>query len=501
MNKSQASKTRSGTDKNMIGSSGRDRQKTVVILVCMLPVIIASFIFTVTLFLHRVYSNMMIEAILFIIRSAAGGLAAEDIISGIEYTLLGILIAGGICFLLIRFYKKSRIILFIVMSFMLLTGSAAWFSSETGFWGYLAIKRQNSTIYEDHYVEPDDSILKFPDKKRNLIYIYLESMENTYASVENGGLFDIDYMSGLTDLTKESDSVSFSNTDTLGGASAFVPSISYTMGATVAQTSGVATDTLLFPLFSRAKFPPVKRLEDILHDNGYSQLYIEGSKGEFSMYDKYVGRYDDSRIFDIKSALERGYVDEKGDYIWKWGIEDQKLYEIAKELITKMSEEDRPFFVTLYTMDTHTFECGHRCANCDSGIKKDYLAAVDCSSRLTVEFVNWIKRQPFFENTTIILSGDHLGNEKTTGLKFDDGYERTIYNCIINPAVQPVSVRNRLFSSLDMFPTTLSAIGVRIKGDRLGLGTDLFSSTETLCEELGEEKYITELEKHHNYWD
>ena len=46
-----------------------------------------------------------------------------------------------------------------------------------------------------------------------------------------------------------------------------------------------------------------------------------------------------------------------------------------------------------------------------------------------------------------------------------------------------------------MFPTALSAIGAEIEGDRLGLGTDLFSATPTLCEELGEDLYKEELEK------
>ena len=217
------------------------------------------------------------------------------------------------------------------------------------------------------------------------------------------------------------------------------------------------------------------------------------------MYDKYVGRYDDSRIFDIKAASEQGYTDDNADYIWKWGIEDRKLFEISKELITEMSGDDRPFFVTIYTMDTHSFESGHRCASCDGSIENDYLACVDCSSRMTIEFVNWIRQQPFYENTTIILAGDHLGNAKTSELDIDPGYIRTTYNCFINPAVQPVSVKNRLFSSLDMFPSTLSAIGVTIKGDRLGLGTDLFSETKTLCEELGADEYREQLERHNDY--
>ena len=52
-----------------------------------------------------------------------------------------------------------------------------------------------------------------------------------------------------------------------------------------------------------------------------------------------------------------------------------------------------------------------------------------------------------------------------------------------------------------MFPSTLSAIGVTIQGDRLGLGTDLFSGTPTLCEALGEEEYKKQLEQTSDYYD
>ena len=219
------------------------------------------------------------------------------------------------------------------------------------------------------------------------------------------------------------------------------------------------------------------------------------------MYDKYVGRYDDCKVFDRKTAADEGYSDENADYIWKWGIEDRKLFDITKQLITDISQKDRPFFVTMYTMDTHTFETGHRCPDCDSSITGDYLASVDCASRQASEFVSWAKQQPFFENTTIILVGDHLGNEKTTMVDIPSGYVRTTYNCIINPAKQPAKTHGRIFTSLDMFPTTLSAIGVDIKGDRLGLGTDLFSQTPTLCEQLGQQEFMDKLEQSSKYYD
>ena len=54
----------------------------------------------------------------------------------------------------------------------------------------------------------------FPEKKRNLIYIFLESMENTYMSKLDGGAYDINYIPDLTALAEEN--LNFSHTDQVG---------------------------------------------------------------------------------------------------------------------------------------------------------------------------------------------------------------------------------------------------------------------------------------------
>ena len=51
-----------------------------------------------------------------------------------------------------------------------------------------------------------------------------------------------------------------------------------------------------------------------------------------------------------------------------------------------------------------------------------------------------------------------------------------------------------------MYPTTLSAMGVEIEGDRLGLGVDLYSDTPTLAEKYGLEYVNTELLKNSDYY-
>ena len=70
-------------------------------------------------------------------------------------------------------------------------------------------------MVEDNYVDPDRVNITFPEQKRNLIYLYLESMESTYADKASGGAFDKNYIPELTQLA--ADNISFSNSELLGG--------------------------------------------------------------------------------------------------------------------------------------------------------------------------------------------------------------------------------------------------------------------------------------------
>ena len=54
---------------------------------------------------------------------------------------------------------------------------------------------------------------------------------------------------------------------------------------------------------------------------------------------------------------------------------------------------------------------------------------------------------------------------------------------------------------MDMFPTTLAALGCEIEGERLGIGTNLFSSQPTLLEEVGYDRMNEELEYGSKYYD
>ena len=67
-------------------------------------------------------------------------------------------------------------------------------------------------------------------------------------------------------------------------------------------------------------------------------------------------------------------------------------------------------------------------------------------------------------------------------------FDRRTYFTVINgDAVNEKTNVAREYTTLDLFPTTVAALGVQIEGNKLGLGVNLYSSEPTLIERYGDE--------------
>lgn len=368
---------------------------------------------------------------------------------------------------------------------------------------YIEEVRESSTIHEDYYVVPSETIMKFPDKKRNLIFIYLESMENTYACVEDGGGKPVNYIPELTQLADEH--VSISNTDKIGGIYANERS-GWTIAALLGATVGVPYKIPGNELWGESSagqytefLPGLTTLGDILENQGYQSYFLCGSEGEFAGRDLYFQKHGNYKILDYNYAVQNHYI--PSDYYVFWGYEDCKMFDIAKQELTQIAQNEEPFNFTMLTVDTH-LPAGYLCEACGNQYPNQYENVVSCSSKQVGAFVEWVKKQEWYENTTIILLGDHKSMVNDFWDDIGD-FQRRTYNCFINlPETVDVSnVKKRDVSTLDMFPTTLAAIGVEIDGDRLGLGTNAFSQRSTLVEEMGEAEFDMQLSRYSKYYN
>ena len=384
-----------------------------------------------------------------------------------------------------RFKLGYAIVIFLVTSWMLL--------NSFGVFGYIRSLSESSQLYEQYYQDPATANLVFPEKKRNLIFIYLESMENTLASKQNGGQSDTSLIPELEALAIDPNNVSFSHQSNGIGGSLSAHGTTWTAGSMTAHSSGIPLKILAKSLVEDGQndygkfnlfLPGAHSIGDILKEQNYNQTFLMGSDATFGGRDKLLSQHGDFVIKDYVHAKEVGAIAE--DYSVWWGFEDKKLFEFAKTELSTLSQSDRPFNLQLLTVDTH-FTDGYLDETCPADYLEQYDNVYACSSRQVGEFVDWVQKQPFAENTAIVIVGDHLGMQTSYyDHKIDDPtFQRTAYNVFINPAVSPVSRNERRFSSLDVYPSTLAAMGVAIEGDKLGLGVNLFSESQTLIEQLG----------------
>ena len=379
-----------------------------------------------------------------------------------------------------------------------LTFSCALFTVKLNLVDFVSAATTESQFIADHYVDPNHTELTFPQEKRNLIYIFLESMENTFGDTAAGGPIYDNFIPELTQLAQEN--VNFSNDDGVGGALSF-SGTTWTAAAMVTQTSGLHVQVPLEATYfggENGYMPGVVSLGEILEAEGYNQTLMVGSDAEFGGRDAYFTEHGNYNIVDMNTLKHRGWLPM--DYQVWWGFEDVKLFRMAKLELSALASQGEPFNFTLLTCDTH-FPDGYYCQECGSEYPEQYPNVMRCSARHVMDFIEWCKEQPFYENTTIILSGDHMTMDPNFMEGVDENYVRTIYNCIINPAAEPVNEKNREFGTFDMFPTTLAALGVEIQGDRLGLGTNLFSAKPTLCELYGFETLNWELQKRSEFYN
>ncbi len=436
--------------------------------------------------------------------------ADQSLVTGFWLGYLQIVAAPAAVFLLalvlvpfIKFSKLvGRILAFVTLGlslgFFVYSIVIAW--KHFGLTEYLDAQLHPTRIYDDYYVDPKEVEITFPEDKKNLIYIFCESMEDSFSDKSAGGVMVNNLIPNLTALALANESFS-GGSDQLNGAIT-TRGTTWTVGAMVAQTTGLP---LSIPINVNgygkyeAFMPGATSIGDILQEQGYQMELLIGSKAAFGGRDKYFLQHGDYLIYDYNYAVKQGKIPE--DYYRFWGFEDRKLFEYAKEELLRLSSEGKPFDLTMLTVDTH-FPNGYICPECDRKFHTDMENSIYCSDRLLSEFIAWIQEQDFYEDTVVVVAGDHPNMGKVMdGIISNETYLRKPYFTILNAKATRANQKLRTYTTMDLFPTTLAAMGCTLSEDRLGIGTNLFADTPTLIEMMGLEKLNEELEKSSALYD
>lgn len=353
----------------------------------------------------------------------------------------------------------------------------------------------NSDFFEKNYVRVDNSLISADTTTKNLILVYLESVENTFYP----------YMPELEKLANANKSF-YKNPETEGGIC--INGAKNTIASLITSTTGIPF-LIQGNVFTEkigetnAIFPEEKSLYNILHDFGYTNIYIKGASSKFAGAQAFLRNHGIDNIYDadnINLTKDISITHRKNSF--SPGFTDRTIFSVAKEILDTIS--NKPFSLTITTLDTH-FPNGFYDEQCEIKPEKrtdeEILKAVlRCSSKSIDAFIRWLKEQSYFKNTEIILVGDHLFMGKM--LVEDKSMEhRKFVSIIINPQKEvPNFYRN--FTAMDMFPTMLESMGFTLRSNRLGFGQSLYQEEKTLVEKYGEDSlnnYIKSMTKSREY--
>ncbi|RDU58378.1 hypothetical protein CQA42_00890 [Helicobacter sp. MIT 99-5507] len=334
--------------------------------------------------------------------------------------------------------------------------------------------KEYSLLYEQHYKIPSDLQ---SNKPRNLILILAESMESTYADEWERAKGEKNLIPNLYNIALKN--IYFSNNKNFGGIYQ-VNNTSWTIAGTISYLCGVPLSlpidsSVIFGdrYINRTEFlPHLTCISDILKQNNYNQMAFIGYESSFAGSKYFFASHN----IDI---LDEGYFKKYGEIKYGyWGIKDSLIFKFAKQYL-KDYKSNKPFVLYIPTVDTHYpggFTDKQYCGNLDNNLTD----AIKCSDKIINDFISWVKKQDFYNDTTIIILGDHLS-------AFSYNYKnRNIYNAFINAKFSTTPSKdlliNRKLSHFDITPLILDSIGFKVES--FGLGRNPLYG-KTLLEEYG----------------
>lgn len=289
---------------------------------------------------------------------------------------------------------------------------------------------------------PEDAV---PGK--NLVFIYLEGLEKIYT--------DETIFPGLTPNINRLAAEGMTFTDMRQGEGT-----GWTMGGLVASQCGTpllhgfgagGNDILQNGFLNRAVC-----LGDILDDAGYRQVFLGGATTRFAGKGAFLSAHG---YHEVNGREELAPLLEQEQTLSSWGLYDDALFDIAVDRFHTLGDNDRPFNMTLLTLDTHhpNGDPSHSCApypEIDDGI----LHGVHCTDQLIADFIERIHDHPAWENTAVVLFSDHLAMRNTAWRFFPEDYERKLFFTVINAGrIGRVATPG---THMDVAPTVLDLLQV-----------------------------------------
>tara|TARA_B100000315_G_scaffold257438_1_gene306370 strand:+ start:939 stop:2417 length:1479 start_codon:yes stop_codon:yes gene_type:complete len=454
-------------------------------------ILFSLFFFSLQIYLDRYFGVVDFEQFIVFLSFGVTGLLDSDDYIIIKFIQICILLPLAITFILYlltkltyffnKIYLVNKILSItkkanIYLSFLFLIISVLFFLKSISFDDFISRDNKGDFI-RNNYVKPNLKDFLDAETTKDLILIYVESMEDVFLNKE---------------FISESSIKKF-QFDELGAKKfkKFKPTkyTNWTTGSIVATQCGIPQKPVgifdtqnmklnrnkpnKFGIAMKNFLPNALCMGNLLKAFNYKNVFINAVDLNFAATGLFFKEHGYDEIYGKKYFKKSNY--DYDSYTWGGGPNDSVLFNFAKSKIVNFKQNRERFNVTILTTDTH--EPGFVNNKCTSSMNTNYnrlSKALVCTSESLFNFVKFVENN-FSEDTAIVIFGDHL-YPKLLDLNLNNtGQERTIYNRIIS---KNFSIYRDLINHYDLFPTILNLLNFSFKNNRLGLGFSAVKSTD-----------------------
>ncbi len=284
-------------------------------------------------------------------------------------------------------------------------------------------------------------------KKPNVIYIIWESFSSKNLGLKHKNVEVTPYMNKL-----RSESIYFSNIYASGDRT------DKALPAILSGYPAQSTESIIKNPQKTASIPYISK-DFYLQD--YSTSFYYGGDTEFADIKSYLFNANFEKIVDFND-----FPDELNTS--KWGVHDE--YVFNKFLEDNNADHKKPFFATLLTLTSHEpFEIPRKNRIEGQETTDKYLNAMHYTDEAFGEFLEKAKKTTWWNNTIIVVMGDH-GHKLPVSMQRQDDFRIPLF--LTGGAISTKLNISKVGSQLDVINTLYAQLGW--KSNQYVFGKNIF---------------------------
>lgn len=332
-----------------------------------------------------------------------------------------------------------------------------------------------------HYAKPNDQYFGLA-KGRNVIYIHLESTQQfliDYKLKDENGV-EHEVMPFINSLYHSNSTFSFSN---------------FFHQVKAGKTSDAETlfENSLFGLNQGALFTQLggkntfEAAPNILKQTqGYTSAVFHGNSGTF------WNRNETYKHLGYDYFFDASYYNVTEDNSFQYGLNDKPFFQQSVKYLEHLQQ---PFYTKFIAVSNHYpysqlsgDETGFPLAQTKDETINSYFSTANYMDTAVQEFFDYLKQSGLYDNSIIILYGDHygisnarnkelaqlLGKDRETWSNFDNAQVQRVPYMIHIPGMTQGKIIDTYGGQVDALPTLLHLLGVDTQ-NYIQLGQDLLS--------------------------